>query len=73
MIEIVGVLLALASIFPVASQRVETCVTTSAGLGVLCMLGIALATGTGHDARWGLLVAGLVLTGIGGYLQGWHR
>lgn len=73
MIEIAGLALALASILPVALQRVETCVTTSIGLGALCILGIALATGTGHDSRWWLLGAGLVLTSLGGYLQGWHR
>ena len=72
MIEIAGLALALASILPVALQRIETCVTTSIGLGALCILGIALATGTGHDSRWWLTIVGMSLTCLGGYLQGWH-
>lgn len=73
MIEVAGVALAVASILPVASRRVETCVTTSLGLGALCLLGVSLATGVGYiEARWWLLAAGVSMTSTGAYLQGWH-
>jgi hypothetical protein len=73
MIEFAGAALAVASIFPVASQRIQTCVTTSIGFGVLCILGIAIATGTAHEFRPLLLATGLTLTIVGALLQGWHR
>lgn len=69
MIEIVGLTLAVASILPVAMKSVETCVITTLGLGAMCLCGVALATDTGHDARWWLLGGGAVLTAVGVYLQ----
>lgn len=69
MIEALGVALAVASILPVAMQRVETCITTALGLGALCLCGVAVATGTGHNAREWLLAAGLLLTALGLVLQ----
>lgn len=71
--EVLGAVLATASILPVAMQRIDTCVVTSLGLGALCLCGVALATDTGHATRWWLLGGGVVLTALGIYLQRRHK
>jgi hypothetical protein len=68
-IEVLGTVLAAASILPVVMKSVETCIITSLGLGALALLGVALATDTGHESRCWLAGFGVALTCMGVYLQ----
>lgn len=69
MIEIIGAALALGSVVPVVVRRHGTCVTAAAGLFVLCLAGIALAT-SGRAPGW-MVAGGAVVAGIGLVLE--HR
>lgn len=70
--EFAGLVLIVAAAVPALSPRVPTGVLTTLGLFALALAGITYATGTGMETRQWLLLAGVLVVGVG-ELVAWHK